>query len=107
MHEICNALTADPAAATPPYGAARIDCCRLVYLRDACLHDAGFPDPWREIKRDETEKALELLPQILEEVDAINEPEKRMRFVVEGVFAGNMFDLGTEELARRYEQARS
>ena len=44
--------------------------------------------------------------QVLQEVDAIADDTERMRFVVEGIFAGNMFDLGTKELAERYEQVR-
>ena len=42
--------------------------------------------------------------QVLAEVDAIKYHTERMRFVVEGIFAGNMFDLGTSELAERYEK---
>ena len=57
-------LEKDPAAETPPYGTGKPSCLRLVLLRDWCLHDAGFADPWKAIKEDELQKALELLPEV-------------------------------------------
>lgn len=61
---IIDTLAKDPQAETPPYGSGTVNCMRLVRLRDWCLRDAGFEDPWRQIKADETTKALELLPQV-------------------------------------------
>ena len=57
-------LEKDPDAETPPYGTGKPSCLRLVLLRDWCLHDAGFADPWKAIKEDELHKALELLPEV-------------------------------------------
>lgn len=49
---------------------------------------------------------MSLRLQVLQEVDAIEDASERLRFVVTGVFAGNMFDLGTSELAERFEKVR-
>ena len=42
----------------------QVSCLRLVLLRDWCLHDVGFADPWKAIKEEELHKALDLLPEV-------------------------------------------
>jgi damage-control phosphatase, subfamily II, stand-alone protein len=102
MH-ILDAVEADPTAKTPPFGAAPINCLRLCSLRDGCLRNAGFRDPYATIKANENSKAIKLLPAVLKEVDAISDDSKRLDFVIKGVFAGNIFDLGAPGTAQMYE----
>jgi len=80
-------MRSDPYAFGEP---AIMTICRM---RDAAFRAQGFFDPYDYIKRDENDKALALLPELLAEIDAMP-PAARLEPLVRGVFAGNMFDLG-------------
>jgi uncharacterized protein with ATP-grasp and redox domains len=75
----------------------------MCYIRDTCLRDAGFWDPYLAIKAAENAKALALLPAVLAELDAVSDDASRFEMAVKGVFAGNIFDLGAPDLAAKYE----
>lgn len=77
-------------------GDGHLDILTLCRERQAVLEAHGFDDPYRAIKRRETEAALRLLPEALRELDA-QSPARRAERVVQGVFAGNIFDLGATE----------
>ncbi len=51
------------------------------------------------MKAAENAKALSLLPALLAELDAIPDEQVRLRALIEGVFAGNIFDLGAANTA--------
>lgn len=101
--KICDALEADPAADLPGFGRVAINCSTLCRLRDTCLRDAGFYDPYAALKADENAKALDLLPGVLSELDAVADPLERLHAAVRGVFAGNVFDLGAPKMVEKYE----
>lgn len=82
-----DTLERDPAAAQC------VDLLTFDARRDAAFARHGFPDPFRAVKRREIELALPLLPGVLAEVDALD-GDARLRALVEGIFAGNIFDLG-------------
>ena len=73
-------------------------CLKLCAIRDRLLREEGFADCFRVVKAEENAKALAHLPALLAELDALG-PGERLRAVVEGVFAGNIFDLGASHTA--------
>ncbi len=56
--------------------------------RDACLHAAGFLDIFKATKDKENAAALQLLPEVLRELDAIPNAPERVEVALRGVFAG-------------------
>eukprot|EP00892_Ulva_mutabilis_P004953 jgi/Ulvmu1/282/UM001_0286.1 len=101
--KICDSLDADPSSELPGFGRISINCATMCRLRDTCLRDAGFYDPYATLKADENAKALDLLPGVLAEVDAVTDPLERLHAAIRGVFAGNVFDLGAPKLVEKYE----
>lgn len=73
-------------------------------FRTAALIAHGFNDPYRASKAHENNNALRLYPQIIEEVDAIDDTAERWDRLIRGIFAGNHFDLGSVETAKHYTQ---
>ena len=58
------------------------------------------------VKADENTKALGLLKEILDEMDSL-EPSDRFQAAVQGVFAGNVFDLGAPRMVALAEEGVS
>lgn len=71
--------------------------------RDRALHEHGFPDSHKAVKHRENQLALQVLPGVLAEIDALSGVD-RWRAIIQGVFAGNIFDLG---VARSIELFRT
>jgi type II pantothenate kinase len=69
--------------------------------RDGSFREHGFHDCFIDRKESENELMLPLLRPLIEELDALDEPQ-RLRAVIEGVFAGNIFDLGAHATAHRF-----
>lgn len=69
--------------------------------RDSCFREHGFIDCFIDRKNSENELMLPLLPALCAEHDALDEPH-RLRAVIEGVFAGNIFDLGAHATAKAF-----
>lgn len=55
---------------------------------------AGFFDVFKAVKSQEDAAALQILPGLIAEVDAITDASARLGHALRGVFAGNIFDLG-------------
>ncbi len=91
-----DALAADPHAG--PF-----DGLTLCAERERLLRAAGVDDPFQRTKERENETALALLPQLLAEIDALPE-NARLDALVEGIFAGNVFDLGSHVTARLFDE---
>jgi type II pantothenate kinase len=79
----------------------RVTILTLDEDRDQLLREFGFDDPFIDLKNRENEKMLPLLPAVCAEIDSQPEPQ-RLRAVVDGVFAGNIFDMGAKETARAF-----
>lgn len=75
-----------------------LNCLVLCALRDRLLREEGFADCFATVKAEDNTKALLLMPALLAELDA-TPPAARLQAVVEGVFAGNIFDLGAANTA--------
>jgi type II pantothenate kinase len=69
--------------------------------RDQCLRANGFVDAFVDLKARENEQALALLPMVCRQLDVL-EGERAFAGVVEGVFAGNIFDMGSEATAKAF-----
>lgn len=68
-----------------------IDLCRL---REAALRGNKINDPFLHIKQRENASAIALYPSVIERLDRL-EPKDRWLHLVECIFAGNIFDLGS------------
>ncbi|KAL7263506.1 hypothetical protein ACSBR1_001625 [Camellia fascicularis] len=78
-------LMEEPAA----YG--KLGLANLLGLRQECLREFYFVDAYRSIKQRENEASLAVLPDLLMEIDSMNE-ETRLLTLIEGVLAANIFD---------------
>jgi len=91
-----DTVSRDPGA----YG--RLDVLALCWHREDALRAAGIEDPYRLLKQQENERAMALLPALLRELDGAAGAD-RDRLVMEGVFAGNIFDMGAEHTQKMFE----
>lgn len=103
FNDILDKLKDDPTAAIPGHDAQPLSCVSLCRVRDKCLHNAGFKDIFKYVKDKENTSALQLLPGVLEELDAENNVRASFDKALRGTFAGNIFDMGAAASADRYE----
>jgi type II pantothenate kinase len=89
-------LREEPAA----YG--RIGLSGLFEMREECLRAFGFKDAYFDVKQQENAAALAVLPDLLAELDGMEE-EARLLALVEGVLAGNIFDWGSQSCVDLYK----
>ncbi|KAL3383262.1 hypothetical protein AABB24_002654 [Solanum stoloniferum] len=90
--EILEDLKKDPKShGGPPDG---ILLCRL---REQVLRELGFRDIFKKVKDEENAKAISLFEDVIHLNDAIEDEAKRMENLVKGIFAGNLFDLGSAQ----------
>jgi uncharacterized protein with ATP-grasp and redox domains len=68
--------------------------------RDGLLRKYGFEDSFLDLKNRENAAALPLLPSVCRQLDAMSGGQQ-LRAVIEGVFAGNIFDMGAEATAKQ------
>ncbi len=78
---------------TNPPTTGRLDILTMGLQRERILRAHGFADPYLLVKRRENEAAMKLLPKLLADLDAMP-VETRMLALIEGCFAGNIFDVG-------------
>jgi len=71
----------------------------LGLIRQKCLQENGIDDPFILAKQRENQACLPLYPDVVREIDSINDQTKALCLLVEGVFAGNIFDLGATATA--------
>ncbi|KAE8791207.1 pantothenate kinase 2 [Hordeum vulgare] len=90
-------LTEEPAA----YG--KFGLANLLELREECLREFQFFDPYVSIKQRENEASLAILPHLLMELDSMDE-EDRLLALIEGVLAAKIFDWGSKACVDLYNQ---
>ena len=83
------------------HGLSRVTILTLDTWRDRILRNHGFIDAFIDLKNRENAAALPLLPKVCAQIDAFDDAEQ-LRAVIEGVFAGNIFDMGAEATAKAY-----
>ncbi|XP_022749096.1 uncharacterized protein At2g17340-like isoform X1 [Durio zibethinus] len=97
--EILDDLKKDPEShGGPP------DCILLCRLREQILRELGFRDIFKKVKDEENAKAISLFPDVVRLNDNIEEGGKRLENLVRGIFAGNIFDLGSAQLAEVFSR---
>ena len=70
-------------------------------MREECLRFFRFNDVYRDVKKQENQSALLVLPDLLAEIDSLDDDE-RLLSIVEGVLAGNIFDWGSQGTLNLY-----
>nr|BAD33319.1 putative pantothenate kinase 4 [Oryza sativa Japonica Group]BAD46028.1 putative pantothenate kinase 4 [Oryza sativa Japonica Group] len=90
-------LMEEPAA----YG--KFGLANLLELREECLREFQFVDAYVSIKQRENEASLAVLPDLLMELDSMNE-EARLLALIEGVLAANIFDWGSRACVDLYHK---
>ncbi|XP_052175011.1 pantothenate kinase 2-like [Diospyros lotus] len=90
-------LMEEPAA----YG--KLGLAYLLELREECLREFQFVDAYRSIKQRENEASLAVLPDLLVELDSMDE-ETRLLTLIEGVLAANIFDWGSRACVDLYHE---
>jgi uncharacterized protein with ATP-grasp and redox domains len=94
----------DDFTARPADYAARFGPITILTLdrwRDDYLRRHGFVDAFIDLKDRENRNSLPLLPMVCRQLDALEGPEQ-LRGVIEGIFAGNIFDMGAEATAKAF-----
>ncbi|KAL9324227.1 hypothetical protein ACSQ67_009084 [Phaseolus vulgaris] len=74
------------------------DCILLCRLRELVLRELGFRDIFKKVKDEENAKAISLFKNVVQLNDAIEDEGKRLENLVRGIFAGNIFDLGSAQV---------
>ncbi|HTW95531.1 MAG TPA: ARMT1-like domain-containing protein [Tepidisphaeraceae bacterium] len=92
FHRIIDAYMAHPDA----HG--RVTLLTLDAWRDDTLRAHGFYDAFIDLKNRDNEKALPFLPSLCRELDSLSGIEQ-FTAVIQGVFAGNIFDMGAPATA--------
>ncbi|KAK7317179.1 hypothetical protein RJT34_01186 [Clitoria ternatea] len=90
-------LMEEPAA----YG--KLGLANLLEMREECLREFQFFDAYRSIKQRENEASLAVLPDLLVEIDSMDE-ETRLLTLIEGVLAANIFDWGSRACVDLYHK---
>jgi len=83
------------AFAAAPQAYDRVTILTLDAWRDDALRRHGFVDAFLDLKNRENERMLPMLPLLCAQLDAIRDSRERFRAIIEGVFAGNIFDMGS------------
>ncbi|XP_020593320.1 uncharacterized protein At2g17340-like isoform X3 [Phalaenopsis equestris] len=68
-------------------------------LREIVLRELGFRDIFKKVKDEENAKAISLFEGVVKLNDHIEDEGKRVENLVRGILAGNIFDLGSAQLA--------
>lgn len=79
----------------------RLDILVLDSIRRRVLADAGVADEFRIVKARENVRAMEGLAARCARLDAMD-PRGRALAALEGLLAGNLFDMGSRETAARF-----
>ncbi|UCD73921.1 MAG: DUF89 family protein [Phycisphaerales bacterium] len=79
----------------------RLDILLLTDIYRAALAAEGITDEFRLIKQRENEAALAALARRIAELDRLDDGP-RFEALIRGMLAGNLFDMGVEETARRF-----
>lgn len=98
LREQMERYMADPAAFGP------VSILTLDRWRDRILRAHGLVDPYELMKRRENERVLPLLGPLCAQL-AASPPGELALALIEGVFAGNIFDMGAEATAKQFAEA--
>ncbi len=94
-----NAFFDDLLVHPQKYG--RITILTMDVWRDQIIRRHGFVDAFDQLKDRENEKMLSLLPEVCRRLDLLS-GTSQLRALIEGIFAGNIFDMGAEATAKKF-----
>ncbi|ESQ50778.1 hypothetical protein EUTSA_v10022748mg [Eutrema salsugineum] len=80
------------------------DGISLGRVREQIIRELGFRDIFKKVKEEENAKAISLFPEVVSLSDAIEDEGERLENLVRGIFAGNIFDLGSAQLAEVFSR---
>ncbi len=83
-----------PGGAEDCADGGRLGVVELCRLREKALRDHGLHDPFRHVKQRENRTAVEYYPAHIKNLTALPR-QQRWERLFRGVFAGNIFDLGS------------
>ncbi|XP_076052846.1 4'-phosphopantetheine phosphatase isoform X2 [Oratosquilla oratoria] len=86
-----------------PFAYGNLTVRSLLDMREHCLNEFDFPDPYLQQKKMENENALKMLQCHLQYIDGLPWKEKQ-EALVRGVLAGNVFDWGAKEVVELMEK---
>lgn len=87
--------------AARPHAFGRMTMLILDRWRDEVLRKHGFNDAFIDLKNRENENMLPLLPMVCAQLDELR-GEAQFRGLIDGIFAGNIFDMGAEATAKAF-----
>ncbi|XP_043713470.1 damage-control phosphatase At2g17340-like isoform X5 [Telopea speciosissima] len=79
-----------------------LDSIHLCRLREQVLRELGYRDIFKKVKDEENSKAISLFGDVVRLNDAIEDEGQRIENLVRGILAGNIFDLGSAQLAELF-----
>ncbi len=74
--------------------AGRLGVLELCLLREKALRGNGLGDPFRHVKQREDISAVEAYPGVIDRLGSLP-ADQRWEHLIRGIFAGNIFDLGS------------
>ncbi|CAL0305093.1 unnamed protein product [Lupinus luteus] len=86
-----------------PTAYGKLGLANLLEMREECLREFHFGDAYKSIKQRENEASLAVLPDLLMELDGMDE-ETRLLTLIEGVLAANIFDWGSRACVELYHK---
>lgn len=78
-----------------------LEICKV---REEVLRGQNVDDPYRLAKERENASALAVLPGVLKELDSLPHDERGLA-ITQGIFAGNIFDMGATDTERLFRDA--
>jgi type II pantothenate kinase len=84
-----------------PQKFGRVTMLEIDTWRDDILRKWDFPDAFIDLKNRENATMLPLLPKVCAQLDGLA-GEEQFRAMIEGVFAGNIFDMGADATAKAF-----
>ena len=90
------------AFAAQPSAFGEVGILTLDRWRDATLRRHGYEDPFLDLKNRENERMLPLLPVVCAQLDEIANEGEKLFAAIQGIFAGNIFDMGATATAKAF-----
>lgn len=78
----------------------------LVHVRQLIFTECGIPDPYKQLKQADNERALALLRESPGTIPKDISEDQRLRWIVSLVMAGNLLDMGSAEARRLHKDAK-
>jgi uncharacterized protein with ATP-grasp and redox domains len=102
-HERFRRLLDDFERDLDPLGPRTVN--EIVRLRQEIFTECGIPDPYRDLKRADNERALAVLRKSRGAVPTSVPESERLRWLVSLALAGNLLDMGSAEARRLHKDA--